>query len=165
MLIFKIYGHIPGIKYCQYFHGVHSRWHNRKPFENLRSIWWNPFQKLFESNCRRRYLYSFEQCCAQVDSSKLWHRSTCTFEIQVFIGKRDIKGRNIMLMQSGIIKLIDFGCAKRLRKTQTSNSTKHLLKSLKGTPYWMAPEVIRETGHGPKADIWSIGCTVFEMVF
>jgi serine/threonine protein kinase len=67
-------------------------------------------------------------------------------------------------MQNGIIKLIDFGCAKRLRKTQTSNSTKHLLKSLKGTPYWMAPEVIRETGHGPKADIWSIGCTVFEMV-
>jgi serine/threonine protein kinase len=69
----------------------------------------------------------------------------------IFLRYRDIKGRNIMLMQSGIIKLIDFGCAKRLRKTQTSNSTKHLLKSLKGTPYWMAPEVIRETGHGPKA--------------
>ena len=76
---------------------------------------------------------------------------------------RDIKGKNIMLMQNGVIKLIDFGCAKRLKKNQSENSMKNLLKSLKGTPYWMAPEVIRETGHGSKADIWSVGCTVFEM--
>jgi serine/threonine protein kinase len=76
---------------------------------------------------------------------------------------RDIKGKNIMLMGNGIIKLIDFGCAKRLKKNQSSNSIKQLLKSLKGTPYWMSPEVIREVGHGSKADIWSIGATVFEM--
>jgi serine/threonine protein kinase len=67
-------------------------------------------------------------------------------------------------MSSGTIKLIDFGCAKRLKMNQNSNSIKTLLKSLKGTPYWMAPEVIKETGHGPKADTWSIGATVFEMV-
>lgn len=77
---------------------------------------------------------------------------------------RDIKGKNIMLMSNGVVKLIDFGCAKRLRKNQSSNSIKQLLKSLKGTPYWMSPEVIRETGHGSKADIWSLGATVFEMV-
>lgn len=77
---------------------------------------------------------------------------------------RDIKGKNIMLMSSGVIKLIDFGCAKRLKKNQNSDSIKQLLKSLKGTPYWMAPEVIKETGHGAKADIWSTGATVFEMV-
>lgn len=41
-----------------------------------------------------------------------------------------------MLTQTGIIKLIDFGCAKRLKKNQSENSTKHLLKSLKGTPVW-----------------------------
>ncbi|XP_041466973.1 uncharacterized protein LOC121417356 isoform X2 [Lytechinus variegatus] len=74
---------------------------------------------------------------------------------------RDIKGANIMLMSTGVIKLIDFGCAKRLC-IQISRS-QNVLKSMRGTPYWMAPEVIMETGHGKKSDIWSIGCTVFEM--
>ncbi|XP_048048511.1 serine/threonine-protein kinase STE20-like [Megalobrama amblycephala] len=77
---------------------------------------------------------------------------------------RDLKGNNIMLMPTGVIKLIDFGCARRLSCLQTSNGSKSdLLKSVHGTPYWMAPEVISETGHGRKSDIWSIGCTVFEM--
>ncbi|CAB3988486.1 Mitogen-activated kinase kinase kinase 19 [Paramuricea clavata] len=75
---------------------------------------------------------------------------------------RDIKGGNIMLMPTGVIKLIDFGCAKRLYMNM-SQSQGDLLRSMKGTPYWMAPEVIRETGYGRKSDIWSIGCTVFEM--
>ena len=36
-------------------------------------------------------------------------------------------------------------------------------KSIKGTPYWMAPEVITGAGHGRAADVWSVGCTVLEM--
>lgn len=70
-----------------------------------------------------------------------------------------------MLMHNGVIKLIDFGCAKRLclNINSLNNSNKALLKSMRGTPYWMAPEVVRETGYGTKSDIWSIGCTVFEM--
>ncbi|XP_022336709.2 uncharacterized protein LOC111132656 isoform X3 [Crassostrea virginica] len=75
---------------------------------------------------------------------------------------RDIKGGNVMLMPTGIIKLIDFGCAKRLC-INLSMGQSQILKSMKGTPYWMAPEVVNETGHGKKSDIWSVGCTIFEM--
>eukprot|EP00062_Callorhinchus_milii_P011367 gi/632957369/ref/XP_007894439.1/ PREDICTED: mitogen-activated protein kinase kinase kinase 19 [Callorhinchus milii] len=76
---------------------------------------------------------------------------------------RDIKGNNVMLMPNGIIKLIDFGCAKRLAHVNMNGTYSEVLKSMHGTPYWMAPEVINETGHGRKSDIWSTGCTVFEM--
>lgn len=76
---------------------------------------------------------------------------------------RDIKGNNVMLMPSGIIKLIDFGCAKRLACISLADAHSEPLKSVHGTPYWMAPEVINESGYGRKSDIWSIGCTTFEM--
>uniref|UniRef100_A0A2I2ZNW2 Mitogen-activated protein kinase kinase kinase 19 n=1 Tax=Gorilla gorilla gorilla TaxID=9595 RepID=A0A2I2ZNW2_GORGO len=76
---------------------------------------------------------------------------------------RDIKGNNVMLMPTGIIKLIDFGCARRLAWAGLNGTHSDMLKSMHGTPYWMAPEVINESGYGRKSDIWSIGCTVFEM--
>ncbi|XP_053295233.1 mitogen-activated protein kinase kinase kinase 19 isoform X2 [Pleuronectes platessa] len=77
---------------------------------------------------------------------------------------RDLKGNNVMLMPTGVIKLIDFGCARRLScLNHTASSSVDLLKSVHGTPYWMAPEVINDTGYGRKSDIWSVGCTVFEM--
>nr|XP_039326142.1 mitogen-activated protein kinase kinase kinase 19 isoform X1 [Saimiri boliviensis boliviensis] len=76
---------------------------------------------------------------------------------------RDIKGSNVMLMPTGIIKLIEFGCAKRLAWAGVNGTHSDMLKSMHGTPYWLAPEVINESGYGRKSDIWSIGCTVFEM--
>ena len=76
---------------------------------------------------------------------------------------RDIKGKNVMLMANGVIKLIDFGCARQVIQ-QGSNSKEELLEKMYGTIHWMSPEMIREDGHGSKTDIWSCGCTVFEMV-
>ncbi|XP_065606345.1 mitogen-activated protein kinase kinase kinase 19 [Cyrtonyx montezumae] len=76
---------------------------------------------------------------------------------------RDIKGNNVMLMPNGIVKLIDFGCARRLAWVSLGGTHSEMLKSVHGTPYWMAPEVINESGYGRKSDIWSVGCTVFEM--
>ncbi|CAF1113345.1 unnamed protein product [Rotaria sordida] len=76
---------------------------------------------------------------------------------------RDIKGKNVMLDKYGNIKLIDFGCAIRLMENPNTNSVEQIFGSLEGTLYWMAPEIITKTGHGEKADIWSIGCTLYEM--
>ncbi|XP_061861135.1 mitogen-activated protein kinase kinase kinase 19 [Colius striatus] len=76
---------------------------------------------------------------------------------------RDIKGNNVLLMPTGVVKLIDFGCARRLARASPSGTRSQVLRSARGTPYWMAPEVISESGYGRKSDIWSLGCTVFEM--
>jgi serine/threonine protein kinase len=74
---------------------------------------------------------------------------------------RDIKGANILVDNTGVVKLADFGASRQLADLVTMESG---FKSMKGTPYWMAPEVIKQTGHGRQADIWSVGCTALEMV-
>jgi len=73
---------------------------------------------------------------------------------------RDIKGANILVSNTGTIKLADFGASKKI----TEMLTQYDCKSLKGTPYWMAPEVIMQAGHGRSADIWSVGATIVEML-
>ncbi|GJS71076.1 mitogen-activated protein kinase kinase kinase 3, partial [Tanacetum coccineum] len=70
---------------------------------------------------------------------------------------RDIKGANILVDPNGEIKLADFGMAKHI-----TNCTNML--SFKGSPYWMAPEVVMNTnGYNLAVDIWSLGCTILEM--
>ncbi|CAN4092764.1 unnamed protein product [Withania somnifera] len=76
---------------------------------------------------------------------------------------RDIKGANLLVDASGVVKLADFGLAKHLSSCATD-------LSLKGSPHWMAPEVmqavLRKDANPELAlavDIWSLGCTVIEM--
>ncbi|XP_061353817.1 mitogen-activated protein kinase kinase kinase YODA-like [Gastrolobium bilobum] len=70
---------------------------------------------------------------------------------------RDIKGANILVDTNGRVKLADFGMAKHI-----TGQTCPL--SFKGSPYWMAPEVIKNSnGCNLAVDIWSLGCTVLEM--
>ncbi|KAJ4825932.1 Mitogen-activated protein kinase kinase kinase 3 [Turnera subulata] len=70
---------------------------------------------------------------------------------------RDIKGANILVDPNGDIKLVDFGMAKHI-------TTCSSMLSFKGSPYWMAPEVVMNTnGYSLAVDIWSLGCTILEM--
>ncbi|KAK7881820.1 hypothetical protein WMY93_030229 [Mugilogobius chulae] len=74
---------------------------------------------------------------------------------------RDIKGANILGDSSGNVKLGDFGASKRIQTICMSGTG---IKSVTGTPYWMSPEVINGEGYGRKADVWSVACTVVEML-
>uniref|UniRef100_A0A0D3F6D8 mitogen-activated protein kinase kinase kinase n=1 Tax=Oryza barthii TaxID=65489 RepID=A0A0D3F6D8_9ORYZ len=70
---------------------------------------------------------------------------------------RDIKGANILVGPNGEVKLADFGMAKHV----TSFAE---IRSFRGSPYWMAPEVVMNNkGYNLAVDIWSLGCTIIEM--
>ena len=83
---------------------------------------------------------------------------------------RDIKGANVLVDNKGGIKISDFGISKRVEASTvlgtgaTGGGASHMHRpSLQGSVYWMAPEVVRQTAHTKKADIWSLGCLVVEM--
>jgi serine/threonine protein kinase len=70
---------------------------------------------------------------------------------------RDIKSDNILLSSTGVVKIADFGYAAQLTEKKRKRNT------IVGTPYWMAPELIRGQSYDVKVDLWSLGIMVMEM--
>ena len=70
---------------------------------------------------------------------------------------RDLKPENVMIDGKGYPMIVDFGFAKKLVKTDKTFT-------FCGTPNYVSPEIIRNSGHNAGADYWALGCVIYEMV-
>ncbi|XP_072731371.1 serine/threonine-protein kinase 36 isoform X4 [Ciconia boyciana] len=70
---------------------------------------------------------------------------------------RDMKPQNILLGKDGVVKLCDFGFARAM------SIHTMVLTSIKGTPLYMSPELVEERPYDHTADLWSVGCILYEL--
>lgn len=70
---------------------------------------------------------------------------------------RDMKPQNILIGKNGAVKLCDFGFARAMSRETI------VLTSIKGTPLYMSPELVQEKPYDHTADLWSLGCILYEL--
>ncbi|KAI7830025.1 kinase-like domain-containing protein [Kickxella alabastrina] len=87
-----------------------------------------------------------------IDNNKLDEMQIAT------VCREDIIHRDIKSDNDGQVKITDFGFCAKLSEQRSKRAT------MVGTPYWMAPEVVKQKPYGPKVDVWSLGIMVIEMI-
>ncbi|CAN8315326.1 unnamed protein product [Cochlearia groenlandica] len=98
-----------------------------------------------DENLLRRYVSCLVSALSHVHSNGIVH---C-----------DVKTRNVLVVDGrNSVKLADFGSAMEIDENPRDAIAP------RGSPLWMAPEVIRREYQGPESDVWSLGCTVIEMI-
>ncbi|KAJ8290465.1 hypothetical protein GJAV_G00013180 [Gymnothorax javanicus] len=100
--------------------------------------------KLFSEETVIWYLYQIASAVAHIHNVGVLHR--------------DIKTLNIFLTKTNLIKLGDYGLAKKL------GSQLSMAESFVGTPYYMSPELCQGVKYSFKSDIWAVGCVLFELL-
>nr|XP_056708169.1 serine/threonine-protein kinase Nek9 isoform X2 [Euleptes europaea] len=100
--------------------------------------------KLFEEEMVVWYLFQIVSAVSCIHREGILHR--------------DIKTLNIFLTKANLIKLGDYGLAKKL------NSEYSMAETLVGTPYYMSPELCQGVKYNFKSDMWAVGCVAFELL-
>ncbi len=122
-----------------------------------------------------KYIYLFMEYCEEgtlsdyIKKNELSEEEVHIFMTQIKnalhylreknIMHRDLKSSNILL-KNGIIKLADFGFAKKMECNDTE-----LAHTTCGTPLYMAPEIILDNKYNSKSDLWSVGVVFYEMIY